>query len=172
MSRRREKRGLVAAGAALLVAAASFQGGPAAAETLAEALAHAYRDNPVLLARRAQLRATDEGAAQARARWRPTIRLEGDVGVSHNETGAAGDASVPDGTLTPSSLALDVEGPLYRGGLMAAGIEAAESRVGAGRADLQAVEQTVMLDAVTAYMDVLHHRAALDLSRGDRKSVV
>ena len=162
---------MTAAGAALLVTCASFQGGPAAAETLAEALAHAYRDNPVLLARRAQLRATDEGAAQARAGWRPTIRLEGAAGVSHSESEASAGVLADDGTLHPSSLALDVEGPLYRGGLMAAGIAAAESRVGAGRADLRSVEQTVMLDAVTAYMDVLHHRAALDLSRGNERVV-
>lgn len=162
---------MAAACAALLVAAASFQGGPAAAETLAEALARAYQDNPVLLARRAQLRATDEGVAQARSSWRPTIRLEGDMGVSRNETEPSGSTVAADDTLHPSSLALNIEGPLYRGGIMAAGIEAAESRVGAGRADLRAVEQAVMLDGVTAYMDVLHHRSALDLSLGNERVV-
>ena len=60
-----------AAAAVLLVA-----GSTAAAQTLTEALAYAYRNNPELLAQRAALRATDEEVPQALSGWRPTVTYE------------------------------------------------------------------------------------------------
>ena len=44
----------------------------AGAQTLQEALAAAYANNPALLAARAQLRAVDENLPQALAGWRPS----------------------------------------------------------------------------------------------------
>jgi outer membrane protein len=58
---------------ALIAAGAVLAPRPAAAQTLQEALAHAYANNPTLLAARAQLRATDENVPQALAGWRPTV---------------------------------------------------------------------------------------------------
>ena len=52
---------------------------------------------------------------------------------------------------------------------MSAETESAESRVDAGRARLREVEQTVMLGAVTAYMDVLRHRSELELNRSNER---
>src|ERR1700745_2499298 len=45
--------------------------------TLAEALAGAYGNLPVLQAERAKLRATDEGVPTALAGWRPTVIVAG-----------------------------------------------------------------------------------------------
>ena len=47
--------------------------GSADAQTLQEALAAAYANNPALLAARAQLRAVDENLPQALAGWRPSV---------------------------------------------------------------------------------------------------
>ena len=46
-----------------------LSGGLASAETLKEALAKAYLNNPTLLAARASLRAVDEGVSQAISGW-------------------------------------------------------------------------------------------------------
>jgi outer membrane protein len=48
---------------------------PASAETLAEAIAMAYENNPTLQAQRAAQRALDESYVQARTGWRPTLSL-------------------------------------------------------------------------------------------------
>ena len=46
---------------------------PAGAETLADAIALAYQNNPTLQAQRANQRAIDETYVQARSGWRPTL---------------------------------------------------------------------------------------------------
>src|SRR5215203_3910656 len=58
---------------------------PAAAQTLTEAFAYAYNNNPQLLAQRASLRATDETVPQALAGWRPTVTFTANAGF--NRTG-------------------------------------------------------------------------------------
>ena len=55
---------------------------PAAAQTLQEALALAYSNNPTLQSARAQLRAVDENVPQALAGWRPTVQVTGSFGQS------------------------------------------------------------------------------------------
>src|SRR5215510_10667592 len=52
------------------------------AQTLTQALAEAYNNNPQLLAQRALLRATDEQVPQALSFWRPTVNFTGQVGYS------------------------------------------------------------------------------------------
>src|SRR5829696_6836783 len=73
---------VIGVAAGLLVA-----GNPAAAQTLTEAFAYAYNNNPQLLAQRASLRATDETVPQALAGWRPTVTFTGQAGF--NRTGFA-----------------------------------------------------------------------------------
>src|SRR5712692_91205 len=64
--------------AALVLAA------PLSAQTLTEAFAYAYNNNPQLLAQRALLRATDEGVPQALSNWRPTVNFTGSAGFSRS----------------------------------------------------------------------------------------
>ncbi|MFM2151250.1 MAG: hypothetical protein RLZZ187_3556, partial [Pseudomonadota bacterium] len=72
--------------ALVMTAAAVVQLRPASAQTLQEALALAYSNNPALQAARAQLRAVDENVPQALAGWRPTVQLGGSVGAVDAET--------------------------------------------------------------------------------------
>ena len=175
MSRAR-RRSLIGGGACialLITAMLSLHGGPAAAQTLEQALALAYRNNPTLLARRAQLRASDEEVSLARAGWHPTIQLEADAGVAAVKTTIERGESTAETTTkrdgSTAGAALSVVGHLYQGGRVSAETESAESRVDAGRARLREVEQTVMLGAVTAYMDVLRHRSELELNRSNER---
>ena len=61
---------------------------PAAAQSLEEALASAYRSNPELLAQRAALRAVDEQVPRALSQWRPTVQVSGNAGMArdYNQT--------------------------------------------------------------------------------------
>lgn len=149
----------LSAGAALALMAA-----PAAAETLQEALAAAYANNPELRAERARLRATDEAVPQALSGWRPTISVTGSIGRERARTSA-----IDEQQLTPTVRQLDVTQPLYRGGRTTAETQQAESQVRAGRAFLQSVEQTVLLNAVTAYMDVLREQANVELTTNNEQ---
>src|SRR6188474_3407693 len=72
-----------AAGAAIGVATGLLvAGSPAAAQTLTEAFAYAYNNNPQLLGQRASLRATDETVPQALANWRPTVTFNANAGFN------------------------------------------------------------------------------------------
>ena len=159
---------LALAGAAFIGTWVPFQG--AAAQSLEEALVLAYQNNPTLQAQRARLRAADEEVPAALAGWRPTIEIAGDVGAQYNNT----DGMVPNSgssTVAPYGVGLSAVTPVYQGGRVAAEVESAERRVSAGRAQLQETEQAIMLDTVTAYMDVLRYLAEIDLSRSSERVV-
>src|ERR1051325_4477976 len=76
-----------ATGRAISIAAGLLVAGhPATAQTLTEAFAYAYNNNPQLQAQRAALRATDEQVPQALSNWRPTVTFSGQAGF--NRTGS------------------------------------------------------------------------------------
>jgi outer membrane protein len=146
-------RRAVALAAALSTLTATFA---ARAETLTEALATAYTTNPTLAAQRALLRQVDEEVPQALSGWRPQVSIIGSAGKARQETDLARR------TTTPREYGLDVTQPLFRGGQTVAATRAAENAVRAERARLTSVEQTVLLDAVTAYVNVLAAQAVLE----------
>ncbi|GIK98360.1 MAG: type I secretion protein TolC [Alphaproteobacteria bacterium] len=132
---------------------------PVSAETLKEALALAYDNNPRLLSSRAELRATDEFVPQALSGWRPTVTVDGQVGREWEDSSVAGSDD-----LTPRAANLGVTQPLYRGGRTVAGTRQAENQVLAQREVLESVEQDVLFEAVVAFMDVLRDEAVLRLN--------
>lgn len=162
---------LVFAAGAAVVLAAGWAGG-AAAQTIDDALAAAYRSNPQLLSARAQLRALDEGVPAALSGWRPVVTLNGSVGKaydalrlrSNSTPGPGNTTTVLDRYRTPDTASIQVTQPLYRGGQTLASVSQAENNVEAGRAALTSVEQTVLLQAATAYANLLRDQATLDLS--------
>ena len=147
-------------GIAALLMAVSIRG--AAGETLAEAMAVAYLDNPTLASARAALRATDEQVPEALSGWRPTVTVTGELGKAdvESESGFFG----ADEVRTPRSIQLDITQPLYRGGRTVAETSRTENQVRADRARLIEVEQNVLLRVATAYMDVMRDQAVLKLA--------
>ena len=160
---------LCAAVAALLAGVSAHVPG-AAAQTLEEALVLAYRNNPTLQAERARLRAVDEEVPVALAGWRPTVEIAADVGAAYSKT----DGMVPNsgsGTVAPHGFGLSAVAPVYQGGRVSAQVDSAENRVNAGRSQLRAVEQMILLDTVVAYMDVLRYDAEIAVSRSSEQVV-
>jgi outer membrane protein len=135
-----------------------------AATTLQDALVSAYNNNPTLAAQRANLRATDELVSQARAGWRPNVSFSTDYGWQNVKTGGEGAALDRSQHREPNSYALTAEQPLFRGFRTVAGTERAKNQVLAGRARLQAAEQSVLFSAVQAFMNVVRDQAVLELN--------
>jgi len=131
----------------------------AQAETLTDALAAAYTSNPTLAAQRAALRATDENLAQSLSGYRPTVSVTGAWGQKRVESRSAGDVSLGQRTAN-----LSVDQPIYSGGRTASGTERVERLIRAGRAQLDGVEQNILLSVATGYMNVLRDQAVLDLN--------
>ncbi|NBJ10101.1 TolC family outer membrane protein [Microvirga sp. SYSU G3D207] len=145
--------------------------GAVSAETLESALARAYGNNPQLNAQRAGVRVADEDVAQAKSGYRPRINATADVG--RNWTEAESPASrfsrntTSRSALTPRGFGVEINQPIFDGFQTSNRVRAAESNVLGSRETLNNTEQTVLLDAATAYMDVLQDTAVLDLQRNN-----
>ena len=135
--------------------------GTASADTLREALISTYNSNPTITAQREALRATDATVAIARAAGRPQVSA--DVGVNRDLT-RSGVLDSPGSKGPQLSGGVDLSVPLFSGGGVRNSINAAKTRVEAGRATLRAVEGDVFTEAVAAYMDVIRDRAIVELN--------
>ena len=166
------RRVLMSVAGAFVIAGLSPMAG--AAETLDDALARAYMGNPTLNSARATLRSVDEGVPQARAQSRPSASVTGSAGRADTHAGMTTTGSAASGTSSsgfpnawtpssPRSAGVAVTQPLYQGGAIDAGIARAEATVLAQRAALLDTEQTVLLQAATAYLDVVQAQALVEL---------
>lgn len=133
---------------------------PAFAESLTDALAMAYQNNPSLEAQRAALRATDEGVPQAKSGFLPTLRGTGSISKSKQNSFFAGNNA----TLTPKQLQVTLSQPVFNGFQTLNNLKQANREVMAGRADLQSTEADTLLQAVTAYVNVVRDQAVLKLN--------
>ena len=158
-----------------LIAAAPCR---ASAETIESALARAYENNPQLNAQRAVVRQADEGVAQALSGYRPSISANASVGKEHSllqETFpplpgtplTQSETATVKGPTTPRSAGATASQTLFNGEMTANKVRSAESDVNAARETLRLMEQTVLLAAATAYMDVLRDTANLEVQRSN-----
>ena len=121
-------------------------GGPAAAETLQDALVHAYEHSGLLEQNRALLRAADEDVAIAVAATLPVINWSVNAQARWPRS--------PISDLVTANAQISAQLTLWDGGVNRLGIEAQKELVLATRQALRAVEQQVLLSAIEAYMDV------------------
>src|SRR6476620_8495541 len=155
--------------AAVLVWLCGMQAAPA--DTLKWALTQAYQNNPTLNAQRASVRATDETVPQALSGYRPRISLSASAGEqyldSHTKTVTNNrpSYSTASGNLGVQSYGGTFTQPLLNGFGTASRTRQAEQLVSAARETLRNTEQTVLLNAATAYMNLIRDAAILDLQR-------
>ncbi len=140
----------------LLLAASLAAATPALADTLGDAIASAYDNNPDLRAQRALVRQADESVPQALAGGRPTLGARGtadQAGLNFKDNGR---------TYTSS---IQLSQSLYQGGRVKSAVTAGENRILASRARLRAAENQVVLNTVTAYVDVLRFNGVVELNQ-------
>ncbi len=142
---------------------------PPPTETLADALAAAYRAAPELQVQRYELRATDEDYAQALSELRPTTRVE--VTGDYSRTVPGGAAASPNVYSNAAAGNLIVEQPLLTGGQATADIATADAAVRAGRAQLRTVEGDLFLKVVTAYANVRRDSRTMALRQANLKQI-
>ena len=143
-------------------AMAALAAGPAAAQSLREALASAYQYNPRLDAERARQRATDEEVSRAHSGYRPTVTGSADIGYNRTDTKPQG-TGTNNGETHPKGFGVTATQPIFRGFRTLNGVRLAESTVRAGRETLRNVEQSVLLEGATAYVDVVRDQNIVKL---------
>jgi outer membrane protein len=145
----------------------------AAADTLEWALVQAYQNNPSLNAQRAALRATDENVPQALSGYRPKLSITALGGDNYTNSTALFPLSTGGRVSTIQyaeqyySRSVGATGTytVFNGFQTANRTRQAESQVEGARETLRVTEQQVLLDAATAYMNLLRDQAILDLNR-------
>ena len=135
-----------------------------AAMSLEDALVLAYETNPTLLAARRSLSITNEGIPQAYAKWMPSLTLSTTGSKSWKETIEGGEPSDKDQSLSKSGT-LSLSQNLYRGGRNFTELSRARTSVSSQRATLSDTEQTVLLEAATAFMNVLRDAEIVNLRK-------
>ncbi|MDX2205199.1 MAG: TolC family outer membrane protein [Hyphomicrobiaceae bacterium] len=139
--------------------AATLLAAPVSAETLSQALSAAYKFNPRLDAARSSQRATDEEVPRALSGYRPSVT--GSATTAYQNTRGA--AATTSGELNPRTYSVGVVQPLFRGFRTVNAVNGAEATVRAGRETLRTAEASVLLEAVTAFGDVVRDQAIVKL---------
>lgn len=147
----------------LILAAVLLSPASASAQSLVDAMTAAFASNPGLDAERARQRADEEIIRQEWAKTLPQVSLDASRGEEKTRTNGASTTT----KLDPEAYSLTLSQPLFRGFQTLNGTRRAKSEVLAGAARLVDREQTVLLDTVTAYMDVVRDRKIVALRRSN-----
>jgi outer membrane protein len=135
-------------------------------ESLPEALTKAYQTNPQLNAERARQRATDENVPQALSGYRPQIAANLSAGLQAVRD-LLPNNTIQSANLKPWTVGLTVTQTLFNGFKTANSVRVAELQVQSGREALRNVGQGVLLDAVTAYTNVLANQSLVEAQRAN-----
>jgi outer membrane protein len=139
------------------------------------ALAQAYVNNPQLNAQRAATRAVDENVAIALGGYRPRVTGTTSYTQSYLESLTRSGPTVvcnPPGSRNcgdagATTYSIVASQTLFNGFQTGNRTRQAESQVFSARETLRSTEQTVLLNAATAYMNLLRDTALLDLQRNN-----
>lgn len=132
------------------------------AETIFDAMSEAYNTNPTLHGERAASGVANEEAALARSGFRPTIGIGGSYTDSHTRK---------TGTSTTDGYSKGYKGsivqPVFNGFQTYNSVKAADSSAKAELQNLYDVEQSVLLDASAAYLNVVRDEAIVKLQENN-----
>jgi outer membrane protein len=139
---------------------------------LGTALTQAYHNNPQLNAQRAATRAVDENVGIALGGYRPRVTATGSLTEQHLETLTKSPptnvcTTVNCGNVGVATYGVTATQTLFNGFQTGNRTRQAEAQVFSARETLRSTEQTVLLNAVTAYMNLLRDTAILDLQRSN-----
>jgi outer membrane protein len=147
----------------------------AGSATIEGALIEAYRNNPQLNAQRSATRATDENVPTALAGYRPRVTGTSSLTEQYLDTlqkGGVGAGGAPiynqqTGAVVVQNYGLTATQTLFNGFQTANRTRQAEGQVFSARETLRTTEQNVLLNAATAYMNLLQTAAILELQRSN-----
>lgn len=145
--------------------------GPVSAETIQGALAKAYKFNSQLNSARAGVRVTDENVAIAKSGYRPiivargTARYETNRTTSHGGVGSSQSNRTSGQRIEVGTFGIELNQSLFDGFQTRNNVRNAEANVRSSRESLRNTEQNILLNAATAYMDVIRDRQIAALTQ-------
>lgn len=141
------------------------------AQTLREALQRAYQTNPVFRAQQRTVPAAAASVDRARAGYFPRVSASADYGFSDSSDSSIGSTGSVRARTRPRGVGLDVSQTLFDGARTYNGVGQASQLLTAAQETLRDTEQSLLLEAVTAYVDVLRDRTILKLELQNHASL-
>ena len=126
--------------------------------TLEEALSLAYKKNPSIQAKRAELRSNDELVSISSSEFFPKIRFIGSYGQSVTNY-----KEVDEIRLRPNVAKIEAEQIIFSGGRLVNNRSQSLNIVAASRADLEILEQEILFSAAEAFFNVLTNEKIVEL---------
>ena len=126
--------------------------------TLEEALSLAYKKNPSIQAKRAELRSNDELVSISSSEFFPKIRFIGSYGESVTNYKEADEIR-----LRPNVAKIEAEQIIFSGGRLVNNRSQSLNIVAASRADLEILEQEILFSAAEAFFNVLTNEKIVEL---------
>ena len=130
------------------------------AQTLTGTVHQALSHHPLLQAARADADAADRAADSSNSLMKPRLLLATEIGRSSLQTTAPFPQS---GSRWPNTLSLTLNQPLYTGGALEAGRDAAGSLAAARHFSTDDIKVRIAVDAIAAHAAVVRDQALLNL---------
>ncbi len=127
------------------------------------ALQNVYDTNPIIGQGRADVDAAQANLDLSKTDLQPYLGVTGNIGVAR--TSAFG----YDFDYAPMQYGLEFQQNVFQGGAMFAKIRAAQGALAAANANLYAIQQTVFMDAINAYIEVLNARSVMNLNKNNER---
>ena len=138
------------------------------AETLTEAMAAAQAHHPMLKAEQARKRAAAAGIDIARSGYFPDVSATGEIAATNSDIRFGnGQISTASGLNPAWDYSVSAEQTLFDGFRTSSAVDEALAEDSAASASVLGAEQSVLLEAVRAYADVLRDRTVQVLRKRD-----
>lgn len=138
---------------------------PAFAETLPEAVASAFATNPQLEIERYRTDIARQNLEVARGAGRPTVNFSATGGYEYIDSNSPIAFGLGDRPIATAQL--QAIQPVYTGGKISAGIRQAQAGISSADLGFSAARQDLVLQVVTAYMDVLRDRETVNIRQNN-----
>lgn len=127
------------------------------------ALQYVYDNNPVIGQSRAELDVARANIDSSKTDFQPYLGLTGNVGMAR--TSVLG----YDFDYAPMQYGVEFQQNVFQGGAMFAQVRGAQMQYDAVLANLHAVQQDVLMNAINAYVEVLNARAVMELNKNNER---
>lgn len=153
--------------AVVLAAAVGAAALPVAAQTLPEALEELLKNHRRIKAAEADMRAANEKAKEALGDWYPKLDITTSYGYERQYKGN----NTEDTRIPPREAEAKITQLLWDFGSANAAIDTARLTFEQAQAGLDAATQAVMVEGVTAYLDLIRRKRLLDFSKGSEDNI-
>lgn len=137
------------------------------ATTLTEALVSTYQNNPELIAAREELKTTDEKMYKAISGFLPKIEYSASkINQKQDTTSSLTELKTEDWIDSKAKKStLELKQNVFSGGQSVMAVKIAQYTIEAGRQNLLAKEQEILLSAIEAYLEVIKTKNTLEISK-------